>query len=409
MRVFHVLLLSVFLWSACGVLPRAEAAPAPAKSSARKSASKKETAKSPAGKNKSSASPSAKKGSAASQKGNASKKGKKTGKRGGAREASLADSPGAREEPAAPRMVFVPVSVRGAGPRFERAVHACLFDGDGWLLANESETGAGETLARFSPTFVQGGMRLRAGTLPSAETAMRWNALRATLQQANSTVGFDIVLDLRGYSSPEAVTEDMRKAGALLESEAWTFLGAERAAGLSPALVAAAVDEAHAQGRSVGIALSGEGGYMGQDYSLVCYGNGGGSLDERIRAGGKRADFAAAGAAGRSGGVPGRASKTPLPVLVLSGASFSPNGEGFAMGKTPSQRRIMVMKAAKAQKKGVWYAFPVFGPLASEDKAYDAGRDEFMLDTIERAMQENNPIAALYPLEDKGGDRKPGG
>ena len=46
----------------------------------------------------------------------------------------------------------------------------------------------------------------------------------------------------------------------------------------------------------------------------------------------------------------------------------------------------MVMRAAKAQKDGLFLAYPVFGPMAGPDQAYNALRDEFMFDTVRRGL-----------------------
>ena len=56
------------------------------------------------------------------------------------------------------------------------------------------------------------------------------------------------------------------------------------------------------------------------------------------------------------------------------------------------------MRAAKAQKDGLFLAYPVFGPLATGDRAYDALRDEFMLDTLKRCMRTQNSVARAAPL-----------
>ena len=50
----------------------------------------------------------------------------------------------------------------------------------------------------------------------------------------------------------------------------------------------------------------------------------------------------------------------------------------------------MVMRAAKAQKDGLFLAYPVFGPMAGPDQAYNALRDEFMIDTVRRSLQARN-------------------
>ena len=78
--------------------------------------------------------------------------------------------------------------------------------------------------------------------------------------------------------------------------------------------------------------------------------------------------------------------KAGPPVIVVAGSVQGPPGSGFAREITPAQRRIMVMRAAKAQKDGLFLAYPVFGPMAGPDQAYNALRDEFMFDTVRRGL-----------------------
>ena len=276
----------------------------------------------------------------------------------------------------------VPVSSRGMFPHFERTVQACLFRGNEWLLPHQDPADVVETMAAFAPTFISGAFCLAPGESLDPEIAEWWLDLRAAMQQANSVVNFDLVMDLHGYASADDAVRRMQEAAAVLPAEAWTFTGVAVEKRV-PGLLAAVIAEAHSQGRTAGALLGPGESVPGLDYAVVSYGNGGKDLGRRIAE--------AAASQGASG-------KKKLPVILWNGAAGQSPGEGFAVGKTPAQRRLQVMDAAKMQKKGVAYAYPVFGPLAAENKAYDSLRDEFMIDTLRRCMQAQNPVTRAVPL-----------
>ncbi len=256
-----------------------------------------------------------------------------------------------------------------ATPRFDRTLHACLYRDNRWLLPEQPEYPVGQALASLAPTFVTGAMRVTANTTPDRQTVINWAGLRRAVRGRANDTAFDIVLDLRQYDRPNALAAHMAAVATLLDAEAWTLLGCAEAARRRPELLRAAIDEAHRQGRAVGaLTEDGRPPAAGLEYLLVPYEHGG-RLPARRAAG-----------SGKAG----------PPVIVVTGSAQGPPGSGFAREITPAQRRIMVMRAAKAQKNGLFLAYPVFGPMAGPDQAYNALRDEFMFDTVRRGL-ENGP------------------
>ena len=274
----------------------------------------------------------------------------------------------------------VQVSVRGVNVNFERVVEACLYNGNQWLVGNQNAVEVEDELAQLAPTFVAGVARFAAGSTPSQEMIGTWNALRTRLQAVNSVVGFDITLDLQQYSSADAVISHMQSLSKALVAEAWTFTNVSQVAASRPEILKAAVTEAKVQGRFVGGFVQDIAGAEALDYYIVVSGvdgdglkNKGVSLVEKVKK--------TQGASGKT-----------VSVLALSGAGGKP-GDGFVIGKTPAERRKLVMSAAKAQQKNVAYAYPLFGPIGSNGKAYDATRDEFMVDTVRRSMKRYNRLS----------------
>lgn len=254
-----------------------------------------------------------------------------------------------------------------AGPRFDRVVHACLYRDKRWLLPGQQEYPAGQALASLAPTFVTGAMAVTADIAPDRQTILNWSGLRRAVRTQAGDTAFDIVLDLRQYTRPGELVTQMARTASLLDAEAWTLTGASDTARRRPELLGAAIDEARRQGRKVGAHLDGGSVPLaGLDYILLSYEHGG-----------KLPTHRASGPGGKGG----------PPVIVVAGSSHGPPGSGFAKGITPAERRIMVMRAAKAQKNGLIFAYPVFGPMAGPDQAYNALRDEFMIDTVRRGIQ----------------------
>lgn len=251
--------------------------------------------------------------------------------------------------------------------RFDRVLHACLYRDKRWLLPGQREYPAGQAIASLLPTFVTGAMSVTAGVTPDRRTIINWSGLRRAVRKQADGAAFDIVLDLRQYARPGDLVAQMARTASLLDAEAWTLMGASEAARRRPELLRAAVDEARRQGRKVGAYL--DKGPLPQirlDYILLYYEHGGA--------------FPGYGASGIGGnGGP--------PVIVVAGSAHGPPGSGFARGITPAERRLMVMRAAKARKHGQVFAYPVFGPMSGPDQAYNALRDEFMMDTVRRGLR----------------------
>ena len=256
-----------------------------------------------------------------------------------------------------------------AAARFDRVIHACLYRDKRWLLPEQREYPAGQALASLAPTFVTGAMSVTANTAPDRQTIINWSGLRRAVRNQAGDTAFDIVLDLRQYARPGELVTQMARTASLLDAEAWTLMGASDVARRRPELLAAAINEARRQDRKVGAYLDGSSvPQAGLDYILLSYEHGGKLPTRRAGSGGK-------------GGPP---------VIVVAGSFHGPPGSGFARGITPAERRLMVMRAAKAQKNGLIFAYPVFGPMAGPDQAYNALRDEFMIDTVRRGMRAQN-------------------
>ena len=249
-------------------------------------------------------------------------------------------------------------------------IQACLYRGNRWLLPGQEEYPAGQVLASLAPSFITGAMTITADTPPDRQTAVNWAGLRRAVRGQAGDPAFDIVLDLRQFTRAGDVAALMSRTASLLDAEAWTLLGVSTVARKRPDLLRIAIDEARRQGRKVGGFVDGGGvPPAGLDYVLIPYEHGG--------------KPPARPASGPS-------VKGSPPVIIVAGAAQGPPGKGFALGITPAERRIMVMRATRAQKAGLIFAYPVFGPMAGPDRAYNALRDEFMLDTVRRSLQARN-------------------
>jgi hypothetical protein len=282
------------------------------------------------------------------------------GKQGGA-----APAASGRTMPPAPRRSGRPAPEL----RFERAIHACLYRNDHWLLPGQREYPVGQTLASLSPTFVAGAMLVTAGTAPDARAIRNWSGLRRAVRRSSGKAAFDIALDLRQYARAEDLRAQMARTASALEAEAWTLLGLSAVGGRRSELLRAAAEEARRQGRRLGafVRHAGE-SFAGLEYRMLpC--ERGGALP------------------------PAPAAPDEAPLIMVMGSAAGPPGSGFARGITPAERRITMLRASRAQKGRLFLAYPVFGPMAGSDRAYNALRDEFMLDAVRRALQERSAAA----------------
>ncbi|WP_156907870.1 hypothetical protein [Desulfovibrio cuneatus] len=259
---------------------------------------------------------------------------------------------------------------------FGKTVQAIQYANNQWLLPEKTRAEVAEIVAGLTPQFVTGSIRLEPGQPVASVTISAWHNLRNVVRKANPAAGFDVVVDLRRYSTPEAVTQHLRESAGKLTAEAWTFDAVSTVFEAKPAIFRAALEEARRQGRLVGGIVYGGSIPQGLDYVMLSTGARAEGLNRGTPAASRVVTMRAPG-----GG--------PLPIIALSGTGTAP-GEGFVMGKTPAERRQLVLLAARAQKKDSAFAYPVFGPLAMSNRAYDASRDEFMLDTIRRCLRMYN-------------------
>ena len=259
---------------------------------------------------------------------------------------------------------------------FGKTVQAVQFANNQWLLPEKTRAEVAEIVAGLGPQFVTGSIRLEPGQPVARATMSAWHNLRNTVRKVNPAAGFDVIIDLRRYSTPEAVSQHLRESGGKLMAEAWTFDAVSTVFEAKPAIFRAALEEAHRQGRLVGGIVYGGSIPQGLDYVMLSSGAKAEGLNRGTPASARVVTMRAPG-----GGA--------MPVIAISGTGTAP-GEGFVMGKTPAERRQLVLLAARAQKNNTAFAYPVFGPLAMSTKAYDASRDEFMLDTIRRCLRMYN-------------------
>ena len=292
--------------------------------------------------------------------------------------ASLAALEGAEDDDI-PLAEIIPLA-RNAGQlsrvSFGKTVQAVQFANNQWLLPEKTRAEVAEIVAGLAPQFITGSIRLEPGQPVATATMSAWHNLRNTVRKANPAAGFDVVIDLRRYSTPEAVTQHLRESAGKLTAEAWTFDAVSTVFEAKPAIFRAALEEAHRQGRLVGGIVYGGSIPQGLDYVMLSSGAKAEGLNRGTPASARVVTMRA-----RGGG--------PMPVIAISGTGTAP-GEGFVMGKTPAERRQLVLQAARAQKKDSAFAYPVFGPLAMSNRAYDASRDEFMMDTIHRCLRMYN-------------------
>lgn len=250
--------------------------------------------------------------------------------------------------------------------QLDRVVQACLYRDGRWLLPGQDEYPAGQALGGLAPSFVTGAIRVTAGVAPDRNTRVNWAGLRRAVRRGAPGAAFDIVLDLRQYRHARELQAHMARVGEALEAEAWTLLGAAAVVRARPELLRAAVAEARRQGRRVGaFAAFRMPELRDMDYLLAVLGRSSAFAPEK--------------------GVP-EGSAPAVPVILLAADPEIPSGSAFARGKTPAERRLMVIAASKAQAAGLRFAHPLFGPMATEDRAYNALRDEFMLDTLRRVL-----------------------
>lgn len=351
----------------------------PVKSSAAKSGSSKTDGKKASANKKAKAKPGKGGSKVKVQKSTQPAKSAQAAKKSKSRSVSRADDTSSRNTVPASKPAKLSSPLVASPELFARPVQARVYkfrdSNSDWLLPNESPESVGKALAALRPSLVSSLALFYNGALPGEDELDSLSEIRRKVAQVSPDAKFELVLDARDYKNPDELTSHMRALAERVDFELFFFSGLESVYERNPAIATAAIAEAHAQNRLAGAMFHSK-AVPQLDYVAVYGGDGEENLQRRI-----------AGA------------QTRLPILATMDNESQKlqldknyaGGKDFVSKKVPAERRKLVTSLAKKQDSlGFRLAYPLFFPLQTASKSYDALRDEFMRDTLRRLAEEHN-------------------
>jgi hypothetical protein len=258
---------------------------------------------------------------------------------------------------------------------FQRVVQARLFHSGSWTLAGSTQTTGtvARTISSLQPSFVTGLLRVPdRGQLSNAEVE-GYDAVRNEIRKGVKNCRFDLVINAGADESGDLFVRRMSEITLRIHPDAWTFYVAPDDTTVNPDIFVEGIAYAHSQGQMVGydgpLSLIPE----GVDYIVVR------AWDLQVNR--KQLDFIRA--------------KQRVPVLVELPTSFGskPSSEvkAYVQEMDSSERGQVLRRLAENQNSwGYHLAYPIFYPLDSAKKAFDATKDNLLLVTVRSLLARFN-------------------
>ena len=258
---------------------------------------------------------------------------------------------------------------------FQRIVQARIFHAGDWTLNGSSQTPStvGRTLASLQPTFLTGLLRISNEGTVSLTEAEAFETVRRSVLSANKTCRFDVVLNMHGVTSADAIALRIKTISARIHPDAWTFYVSPDATSITPSVFAEGIACAHSLGEMVGYdgPLSLIPG--GVDFIVVR------AWDLNVNR--KEIDLLK--------------EQERIPLVVELPTSFGDKPYRDAVryvDRMESNERAAILTTL-AEKQNSWgyrFAYPVFYPLHPGRSAFDSTKDGTILITIRSLMARFN-------------------
>jgi len=262
----------------------------------------------------------------------------------------------------------------------ERIAAVRVFQRGVLAVRRETPRSIALALARLRPTFVAAPLRYHVGDRIRPREVRAWDTIRHAVRRRSPRAKFVVSLNALNYGRPHRIEAMMAKVRERVRLDGWVLDFYTRAADRRPAVVRAAVADAHHHGETIGGNVFGIANHPpipgGTDYVFV-------------QGTGFRINLPAVRELARRFSVYVQVGNDPR----------RPDSDGcrFMRELSPAQRARYIARRARQQEKYRFrFAYPVFFPTcvreasASQGRggavAYNATRDATMMRTIGRLM-----------------------
>lgn len=257
---------------------------------------------------------------------------------------------------------------------FQRVIQSRIYHLGASALEDASQTPVtvGRTLASLRPTFVTGLVRVTDHGVPGNAETEAYATIRDAVRSAVKGCRFDIVIDAGQESSGSLFIRRMKEIDNRIHPDAWTLFIPPDDTAINPEALAEAIAYAHARGDMVGydgpLSLIPE----GVDYIVVRSWNFVVNREQIERLAFRRVPLI-----------------VELPTTF--GAKEHPDCSRYIREMDGAERASLL--TALASNQGAWgyrLAYPLYYPVSSSRKAFDATKDSILMVTIRSLMARFN-------------------
>lgn len=257
---------------------------------------------------------------------------------------------------------------------FQRVLQARVYHLGTWTLEDSSQTPVtvGRTIASLRPSLVTGLLKVVDRGIPGNAESEAYETIRSAVRSSVKGCRFDVVIDAGNEASGSLFVRRMKEIDSRIHPDAWTLYIPPDDPAINPESLAAAISYAHAQGDMVGydgpLSLIPE----GVDYIVV-------------RAWGLQVNREQLE----------HLSSRHVPLLVELPTTFGskepPDCSRYLREMDGAEKASLLTRMATNQSSwGYRFAYPLFYPMQSSRKAFDATKDSILMVTIRSLLARFN-------------------
>jgi hypothetical protein len=257
---------------------------------------------------------------------------------------------------------------------FQRVIQARLYHLGSWTLEDASQTPVtvGRTITSLRPSFVSGILRVVDHGVPGNAESEAYTTIRTAVRSSVKGCRFDVVIDANNETSGSIFVRRMKEIESRIHPDAWTLYIPPDDTSINPESLADAISYAHSRGDMVGydgpLSLIPE----GVDYIVVRAWVLQLTRDQLERLATRR-----------------------VPLIVELPTTFGskehPDCTRYLREMDGGEKAAILTRLAANQSSwGYHLAYPLFYPLQSSRKAFDATKDSILMVTIRALLARFN-------------------
>lgn len=257
---------------------------------------------------------------------------------------------------------------------FQRVIQSRIYHLGSWTLDDASQTPVtvGRTLSSLRPTFVTGLVRVTEHGIPGNAESEAYTTVRTAVRTSLKGCLFDVVIDAGNETSGSLFIRRIKEIDNRIHPDAWTLYVPPDDTSINPEALAEAIAYAHSQGDMVGydgpLSIIPE----GIDYIVVRAWNFEANREQLERLASRR-----------------------VPLIVELPTTFGnkehPDCSRYIRDMDGSERAALLTRLAMNQSAwGYRLAYPLFYPVESPHRSFDATKDSILMVTIRSLLARFN-------------------